>query len=318
MSTVDLEAIRRARAVIAGRLHRTPLLSSRTLGERTGASVFLKAECLQKTGSFKVRGVLNRIAGLGPTERARGLVAISAGNHAQALAWAAGQEGVASTVVMPANASRAKVDASRAYGAEVLLHGTVHEAFAKMEELRERHGYTLVHPFADYDVIAGQGTVGLEILDDLPDVDVVLVPVGGGGLISGVAAAIKLSRPGTRVIGVEPEGAAGLTAGLDAGRVVTLSTVATIADGLAAPMSSELALAHARAFVDDVVTVSDDVIAEAMRALLERAKLLAEPAGAAGLAALFAGAVTLPRNTRVAVIVSGGNVDLQRLKELLP
>lgn len=318
MATVPLEAIEQARSRIRGRVHRTPLLSSRTLGERTGTELYIKAECLQKTGSFKIRGVLNRIAELSAAERSRGLIGISAGNHAQALAYGAALEGVRSTVVMPAGASRAKADASRAYGAEVILHGTVHEAFARMEELRAAHGYTLVHPFADHGVIAGQGTVGLEIVEDLPDVDVVIVPVGGGGLLSGVAAAVKGRRPSARIIGVEPVGAAGLSLALEAGRVVMLEGVSTIADGLAAPMTSELALAHARAHVDDVVLVSDDAIAEAVRALLERTKLLSEPAGAAGLAALLAGAVSVPRNARVAVIVSGGNVDLHRLKELLP
>lgn len=318
VATVTVNDIRAARRTLEGRVHRTPLVSARTLGERTGTRLFLKAECLQKTGSFKIRGVLNRIAELGPDERARGLIGISAGNHAQALAHGATLAGVRSTVVMPAGASETKAAASRAYGAEVILHGTVHEAFAKMEALRAEHGYTLVHPFADAGVIAGQGTVGLEIMDDLPDVDVVLVPVGGGGLLSGVATAVKAVRPATRVIGVEPEGAPALRAALDAGHVVTLDGVNTIADGLAAPMTSELALSIARESVDDVVTIPDDAIAGAVRALLERAKLLAEPAGAAGLAALLCGAVTVPRNATVAVIVSGGNVDLHRLKELLP
>lgn len=314
---VTVEAIEWARERIASRIHRTPLFSSRTLGERTGTRLFLKAECLQKTGSFKIRGVLNRIAELSAAERERGLIGISAGNHAQALAYGATLEGVRSVVVMPAKASRAKAEASRAYGAEVILHGTVHEAFAKMDELRAEHGYTLVHPFGDAGVIAGQGTVGLEIMEDLPDADVVVVPVGGGGLLAGVSAAVRGKRAATRVIGVEPEGAPTLRRALDAGRVVTLDAVSTIADGLAAPMSSELVLAHVRAFVDEVVTVPDAAIGEAVRLLAERAKLVSEPAGAAGLAALLSGAVRVPARARVAVIVSGGNIDLHRLEELL-
>jgi threonine dehydratase len=317
-TTVPLEAIRRAQAGLAGRVHRTPLLTSRTLGELTGTRLYLKAECLQKTGSFKARGVINRLAELSAEERARGIIGISAGNHAQAMAWAATLEGVRCTVVMPASASAAKVNASRAYGAEVVLHGTVHEAFAKMEELRVAHDFVLVHPFADAAVIAGQGTVGLEIVSDLPEVDAVIVPVGGGGLIAGIAAAVNALRPEARVIGVEPEGAATLGAALEAGHVVTLPSVATVADGLAAPMTSDLALAHARALVDSVVTVTDAEIVEALRMLLQRAKLLAEPAGAAGLAALLSGTVRLPPDARIAVVVSGGNIDLQRLKELLP
>lgn len=315
--TVSLEAIRNAQAGLAGRIHRTPLLSSRTLGERAGTRLFLKAESLQKTGSFKVRGVLTRIAELAPEERQRGLVTVSAGNHAQALAWAAASEGVHCTVVMPATASPAKAAASRAYGAEVLLHGDVHEAFAKMEMLRAEHGYTIVHPFADAAVVAGQGTVGLEIVSDLPDVDVVIVPVGGGALLAGIAAAVRALRPNARIVGVEPEGAPGLTAALAAGHVVTLSGVSTIADGLAAPMTSELALAHAQAFVDQVVTVPDTAIADAVRALVERARLIAEPAGAAGLAALLSGAVVVPAGSTTAVVVSGGNIDRSRLQEIL-
>jgi threonine dehydratase len=246
------------------------------------------------------------------------VIGISAGNHAQALAWGAALDGVRCTVVMPAGASPAKAAASRGYGAEVVLHGTVHEAFARMDELRAEHGFVVVHPFGDAAVIAGHGTLGLEIVSDLPEIDAVVVPVGGGGLLAGVAAAVKALRPEARVIGVEPEGAAGLTAALAAGRVVVLEGVSTIADGLAAPMTSELALAHARTLVDDVVTIPDGVIAEAVRVLLERAKLLAEPAGAAGVAALLSGAVRLPPGARVAVVVSGGNLDLHRLKELLP
>lgn len=317
LRVVGLEDIQAAEASIAGRVHRTPLLTSRTIGERTGTRLFLKAECLQKTGSFKVRGVLHRIGQLSAEERRRGLIAISAGNHAQALAWASAREGVRCTVVMPAAASPAKVEASRAYGAEVVLHGTVHEAFARMEELRATRGLTLVHPYADPGVMAGQGTVGLEIVSDLPEVDAVLVPVGGGGLIGGVAAAVKAMRPRARVFGIEPEGAPTLRAALDAGGSVRLDTVSTIADGLAAPMTSDLALEHARAFVDDVVLVGDDLIAEAMATILGRAKLLAEPAGAAAVAALLGGRLSFPSNARVVAIVSGGNIDIPRLKELL-
>lgn len=313
---VSLHDIERAAARIAGRVHRTPLFSSRSLGERTGARLHFKAECLQRTGSFKVRGALNRVDGLDAAERARGLIGVSAGNHAQALAFAARAAGVRCTVVMPAHASRTKVAASEGYGADVVLHGDVFDAFARMEELRAQHGYTLVHPFADEAVIAGQGTVGLEIVDDLPDVDLVVVPVGGGGLLSGVAAAIKARRPEARVIGVEPAGAPAVSAALDAGKVVHLERVETIADGLAAPMTDDIVLQHVRAYVDEVVTVSEESIRDAMREILARTKLLVEPAGAAGFAALASGAVRAEGRT-VAVVLSGGNIDMQRLKELL-
>jgi len=313
---IQFNDITAAAARIATRVHRTPLLSARTLGEPFGTSLFLKAECLQRTGSFKVRGALNAVDALDDAARARGLIAVSAGNHAQAVACAARAVGARCTVVMPASASKTKIAATEAYGGTVVLHGTVGDAFRKMEELRTEHGYTLVHPFEDPVLMAGQGTVGLEIVQDLPDVDTVIVPVGGGGLISGVAAAVRYLRPHARIIGVEPVGAAAVTAGLRAGGVQPLERVETIADGLGAPMTGDLVLEHVRALVDDVVTVTDSAIADAMRQVLGRAKLLVEPAGAAGYAAIASGAVDVT-GTRTAVILSGGNVDLDRMKELV-
>lgn len=314
---ISLQDIEQAGATIAGRVHRTPLLSSRSLSERAGVRVSLKAECLQRTGSFKVRGVFNRLRRLTAEERARGLITISAGNHAQALAYGAGREGIACTVVMPAHAPRSKVGASRAYGADVVLHGSVFEAFEKCEALRREHGFTLVHPFDDPDIIAGQGTVGLEILEDAPDADVVVVPIGGGGLISGIATAVKALRPTIRVIGIEPEGAAGMTLALRDGAPTRLERIDTVADGLAAPAAGPNTLEHVRAFVDDVVLVTDAEILSGLAFLLERAKLLVEPAGAAAAAALLAGKVQAPADAHVVVVASGGNVDLPRLKELI-
>ncbi len=314
---VTLEDIRAAREVVYGALSRTPLLRSSTLGERTGTRAFLKAENLQRTGSFKTRGATVRVSHLDADERRRGLVAVSAGNHAQAVAFAASAAGVRSTVVMPETAPRAKVAASRAYGAEVVLHGTVFDAFDKAEELRRERGLVYVHPFDDPHIIAGQGSVGLEILEDLPEVDAVVVCVGGGGLIAGIATAVKSLRPEVRVIGVEPTGAACVLAGLEAGRAVMLDRVSTIADGLATPTTGDLALAHVREYVDEVVLVEDAEIVAGMGFLLERAKLLAEPAGAAATAALLAGKVSLPDGSRVAVTVSGGNIDIHKLCEYL-
>lgn len=313
----SIHDIRRAQQRIAGRVHRTPLFGSRTFSQRTGTAVMFKAECLQRTGSFKVRGVLNRLQELTPEERERGLVTVSAGNHAQAVAWAAAQEGIRATVVMPEHASPAKVDASRNYGADVVLHGDVFAAFAHMEALRDTHGYTIVHPFDDLAVIAGQGTVGVEICDDVPDIDLVLVPVGGGGLISGVAAAVRGLQPRARIVGVEPVGSDAMARALAAGEPVRLERVDSIADGLGAPATGPNALAHVRSYVDEMVTVTDDQIAEALRDLLERSKLLVEPAGAAGLAALLAGAVNVDAGARVVIVLSGGNFDLQRLRSLL-
>ena len=314
---VTIEDIRAAQRQLAGRVHRTPMLASSALGQRLGVQLFIKAELFQKTGSFKVRGVLNRIGQLSAEQRSRGLIGISAGNHAQALAWGAAAAGVKSVVVMPAHASPTKVAASRAYGAEIVLHGDVFAAFAKLDELRERHGYTLVHPFDDEGVIAGHGTAGIEIVEDVPDVDAVIVPVGGGGLLSGIATAVRALRPRAQVWGVEPEGAAGLRAALDAGRVVRLEHVHSVADGLAPPMTGERVLEHVRAHVHEVVTVPDTDIVDAMKLLMTRAKLFVEPSGAAGLAALLSGKIRLPAGSRVVVVASGGNLDLDRLKELL-
>lgn len=315
---VSLEQIEEARSAIADRIHRTPLLSSNTLSKRTGTRAFLKAECLQRTGSFKVRGGLNKVRTLSQEERDRGLVAVSAGNHAQAVAFAATAAGAESTVVMPEAAPHSKVEASRRYGATVILHGTVFDAWALGLELSRERGLTFVHPYDDPDIIAGQGTAGLEIAEDLPDVDVVIVPVGGGGLISGIAAAVKRKLPRCRVIGVEPVGAASLTAALTAGKSVQLETISTIADGLAAPHAGELVLEHAKELIDDVVLVSDDEIAQGLLFVLERAKLMLEPAGAAGVAALLAGRIRPEPGQRVVAMLSGGNIDLTRLRQLLP
>lgn len=315
---VQIDEIRNAAAYLHGRIHRTPLLSARSIGERAGVRLWLKPENLQRTGSFKVRGVLYCISQLTPEQKARGLITISAGNHAQAVAWAASLEGVKATVVMPETASRAKVEACRGYGANVVLHGDVFAAFQRMHELREQNNYTLVHPFEDSRVIAGQGTVGLEIMEDLPDVDVVVVGIGGGGLISGVAAAVKALKPNTRIVGAEPYGAPTMTEALRTGAPVRLERVDTIADGLGAPAAGVLALEHVRALVDDVVLLDDAVIAGATIAMLERAKLLAEPAGAAALAAILAQAAGCKKDDRVVAIVSGGNIDMPRLHSLLP
>jgi threonine dehydratase len=321
MTMLDIADINAARAYLAARVHRTPVLTSRTLDGMTGATLFLKPEALQRTGSFKVRGVLKRLRSLNDEERRRGLITISAGNHAQAVAYAATAEGVHATVVMPEHASPSKVEACRSYGAEVILHGDIFGAFAHMDELRQVSGAVLIHPFDDPAVMAGQGTAVAELLEDAPDLDAVIVPVGGGGLLSGTAVAVKSMQPRARVIGVEPVGSAAVRRGLEAGHPVRLERSDTIADGLGAPATGENVLEHVRALVDDMVLVTDDDIFHALRLLLERCKLLAEPAGAAALAALLSGTArsALPArdNLRIGVIISGGNFDLQRLQALL-
>ncbi len=315
---VTLEQVRQARRAIRDRVHHTPLLSSSTLGQRTGTNAWMKAECLQRTGSFKTRGALNKVRSLSEREKSCGLIAVSAGNHAQAVAFAATAAGVRSTVVMPEAAPTSKVEASRRYGAEVILHGTFATAFEKAEELQRERGLCFVHPFEDEQIIAGQGTVGLEIIEDLPDVDLVVVPVGGGGLISGIATAVKNLRPNARVVGVEPTGAPSVTEALKAGHPVDLPDISTIADGLAAPHTGELVLQHVREYVDDVVLVTDEQLEEAIIFLLERGKLMLEPAGAAAVAAVLSGAVDLDGVDRMACVLSGGNIDLSRLKGILP
>jgi threonine dehydratase len=264
-----------------------------------------------------VRGALHRLLRLDEEERARGVVTISAGNHAQAVAWAAAAAGTRAVVVMPEHASPAKVEASRGYGADVVLHGTAREAFARAFEIAEERGMRFVHPFDDEEVVAGHGSCGLEIMEDLPDVGTVVVPVGGGGLVSGIATAMTCVRPGVAVWGVEPEGADAMRRSLEAGRAVHLEAVDTVADGLGAPMAGVLNHALVAAHARGVVLVSDDEIVGAMKVMLERTKLLAEPAGAAGLAALLQGRVPLVDGAPVAVVVSGGNVDLSLLGRLL-
>ncbi|MEO5941440.1 MAG: threonine/serine dehydratase [Candidatus Limnocylindrales bacterium] len=323
---VGLDEIRAARDRIADRVHRTPLLSSETAARfvaQTGGPalgdgcLYLKAEHLQKTGSFKARGMTNRIATLDAAQRARGAITMSAGNAGQAYAWAATGVGVPMTVVMAVGANPTKVAACRGYGAEVVLEGAhVGEAFAVLERIRSERGLTFVHPFEDAPVIAGHGSVGLEILEDLPEVDVVVVGVGGGGLISGIAAALKELRPSVRVYGVEPVDAAAMTLAFGAGVPVTIQPK-TVADGLAAPFAGERTLAMCRRYLDGLVTLDDPTILGGVRFALERMKQVLEPAGAAALAAVLFRRIPIANGERVAVVASGGNVDLGRLPELL-
>lgn len=312
---VSLSDIHAAADVIAPNVHRTPITSSKYLGDITGLSLYLKLEMFQKTGSFKPRGVLNKMASLTDEEKGRGVVSLSAGNHAQALAYAATMAGAPSVIVMPEGAVRAKVEATRGYGGEVVL--TDQDLLKTALEIQRERGMTLVHPFDDLHTIAGTGTLGLELIEDVPQVAVVICGIGGGGLISGVAAALKLQNPGIRVIGVEPEGAPGMTLALEKGDPVHMTTLDTVADGLAAPFVGQHNLDHVRAFVDDVITVKDSQIVEGMRLLLERTKVLAEPAGAASLAALLSGQAGLRGGESVVCVLSGGNVDSARLAELL-
>jgi threonine dehydratase len=312
---VTIGAIRSAADTLRSVAVRTPLLRASSLSDDVGASIFLKPEMLQRGGAFKFRGAYSLIAGLTPPERARGVVAPSSGNHAQAVALAARLFGIKATVVMPTSVTDAKRGGAERLGARIILAGTTTKDRAdRAAEIVESEGATMVPPFDDARIIAGAGTVGLEIVEDLPALGTVLVPVGGGGLSAGVAAAVKQLRPGARVIGVEPSGAAKLTAARAAGEPVTMPSTHSIADGLMSIRIGAIPFAHHEAFLDDVVTVDDDAIVRAMRHLLDRVKLVAEPSGAITVAALMDGRIT-PRGETVAIL-SGGNIEWPGLAEL--
>ena len=305
---IGIDEVLAARKAIGDRLHHTPTFSSAQLSELTGANVLLKAELFQRTGAFKVRGVLSKLAALTPEEKARGVIGVSAGNHAQAVAYGASLEGIESKVVMWQTASPQKITATRAYGAEVDLEAeNATEAFDRADELAASTGMVMVHPFDDPFIIAGQGTLGLEMLEDNPEVGAILVPVGGGGLVAGIAVAVKALRPDVKVIGVEPEQSAALYAGLAGGRWVRVKPD-SIADGLAAPFAGHHCMAIAKDKVDDVVLVSEQEIREGMRFLYQRSKLACEAAGAVSTAALLTGAYKPEPGTTVIAVVSGGNV----------
>jgi len=309
---IPLEVLRAAARRIAGRVHRTPLVSASRLGERAGVRLWLKCESLQKTGSFKARGALHKVLSLSDAERARGLVTVSAGNHAAAVAWAAREAGCSAVVVMPDDAPRAKIDAVRGYGAEIVFHADRPTLFDRLHQVRDERGLSFVHPFDDPVVLAGAGTAGLEIAEDLPEAAVVIVPVGGGGLLGGVASAVRQARPEVRIVAVELEAGPGLGPALAAGKPVPAPRPPTIADGMTPPFVGALPLEIAREAAVEVVTVTEAEILEGMRLLATRAKLYVEGSGAAATAALLSGKVSVPPGTAVAALVSGGNVDLEK------
>jgi len=315
---LELADVLDARERVSETARRTPLDYSHTFSEMTGAEVHLKLETFQRTGSFKIRGATNRIRTLSDDERAAGVVTASAGNHAQGVALAATKSGVDSTIVMPENAPISKVKATRDYGAIVVLHGDdYNDAQAKAHEIEAEEGRTYVHAFDDETVMAGQGTIGLEIYEDLPEVDTVVVPIGGGGLIAGVATAIKAKNPDARVVGVQAEGASSAAESLRKGEVHTLDSVDTIADGIATRSVGEKTFEVIRERVDEVVTVSDSEIAVALTYLLERAKTLVEGAGAVPLAALLSGAFDYEDGEVIVPALCGGNIDMNTLTTVI-
>jgi threonine dehydratase len=316
--TVNLSDIEVARKNLEGIIIPTPTLADGKLSRLIGAKARLKAECLQKGGSFKVRGAYNKIHLLSDEEKRRGVIAASAGNHAQGVALAAQIHGIKAIIVLPEFAPLTKVTATKSYGAEVILYGaTFDEALAYSKDLQREHGYTYVHAFDDEQVIAGQGTIGLEVVRDAPQVSVIVVPIGGGGLISGIAIAAKTLLPNVRIVGVQSEMVAPVKGSLAAGKPVAVEVGQTIADGIAVKHPGAITLPLIREFVDEVVEVSEDEIAQAIFFAVQNNRLVVEGAGAAGLAALLAGKIALNETDEVCAILCGGNIDPNLLARVL-
>ena len=304
-----------ARARMVPHVRHTPLVTSRLLSEHTGFDVRLKAELLQRTGSYKIRGPLNKISFLTDDQKARGVICSSAGNHAQGVALAARLNGLRAVVCMASNATPSKIAATKSYGAEVVLHGSIwDDADAHARTLVREHGYTYIHPFDDDELIVGQGTVGLEIMRDWPEADVIVVPIGGGGLISGIAMAVKALNPKARVIGVESSGAPAMQRSVREGTRVTLDRVDCIIDGLRVKRVGERNLEIVRRYVDDIVTLPDAQIFDAVVWTMHATKLVPEGAAAAPVAALLNGLIKAPPGARVVAVLSGGNIDLAQLQ----
>lgn len=314
---LTLDDILKAKETIKDSIKRTLVVECPTLKDMTGNNVFFKLENLQKTGSFKIRGALNKIANLTQEERKAGVIASSAGNHAQGVALGAAAQGIKATIVMPATAPLAKITATKSYGAEVVLEGSVYDdAYKKACEIQKETGATFLHPFDDKYVMAGQGTIGLEILEDIPDVDIVLVPIGGGGIASGIAKAIKSLRPEAKVIGIEAEHAASMREALKNKEICEICSKPTIADGIAVRKAGCKTYEVIKECVDEIVTVTEDEIAKAILFLMEKSKVVAEGAGATPVAAILAGKVKA-QGKKICAVISGGNIDINLVERVL-
>lgn len=317
MINVTLEDVKKAAEVLDGVISKTKLMECNALSTISGNNVYLKLENLQKTGSFKIRGAYNKIASLTEEERNNGVIASSAGNHAQGVALGAKMNNIKATIVMPATAPLAKVSNTRAYGAEVVLNGTVYDdAYAKAVELQKETGATFLHPFNDPYVIAGQGTIALEILDEVKDMDAIMVPIGGGGIVAGIAVAAKAINPDIKIIGVEAAGAASMKAAVAKGEVVELDKAATIADGIAVKKAGDLTFEIVQKYVDEIVTVEEEEIAQAILFLMEKDKIVAEGSGAVCAAALMNKKVNM-QGKKIAAVVSGGNIDVNMVARII-
>ncbi|MCY6354122.1 threonine ammonia-lyase [Clostridium sp. ZS2-4] len=314
-SSLNLTNVKEAAKILEGVSKKTELMYSSIFSNECGNEIYLKPENLQITGAFKIRGAYNKISKLSEEEKKRGVIASSAGNHAQGVAYAAQKLGIKATIVMPKTTPLIKVAATKSYGANVVLHGDYYdEAYARAKELQEENNYVFVHPFDDLDVIAGQGTIGLEILEDLKDVDCIVVPVGGGGLISGIAAAAKAINPKVKIIGVEPEGAKAMKKSVEKNVVVSLDTVKTIAEGVAVKKPGDITFEIIKNYVDEIVTVSDFDIMEAFLVVLEKQKLIAETSGVLSLAALKK---INDKNKKIVCVISGGNIDVVTISSMI-
>jgi len=312
---ISMAMLHDAQRVLKPVINRTPVIP--TKGLVPGCAFYLKADCLQKTGAFKLRGAYYKIATLSDEEKERGVIACSAGNHAQGVAFAARDMGIKATICIPEGAPISKIEATRSYGANVVLvPGVYDDAYAEAVRLRDQQGLTFIHPFNDYSIMAGQGTIGLEILEQLPDVDMIFVPIGGGGLIAGLAYAVKNLRPQCRIIGVQAAGAPSMAESLKEGKIITLSSVDTVADGIKVKTPGDLTFDMCREYVDEVVTVSEGEIASAILTVLEKQKLVAEGAGAVGIAAAMYHKVNTEGKT-VCALLSGGNVDVTMLERII-
>lgn len=296
-------------------LLKTSLIQSPIFSKEAGNEVYIKPENLQKTGSFKIRGAYNKITNLSDEEKKKGVIASSAGNHAQGVAYGAKESGIKAVIVMPKSTPLIKVESTKQYGAEVVLHGDVYDdAFKKAKELEEKEGYIFVHPFDDEDVIYGQGTIALEILEELPETDIILVPIGGGGLISGIACAAKILKPEIKIIGVEPDGAASAYEAIKEDKVVELKEANTIADGTAVKKIGNITFEYIKKYVDEIITVSDYELMEAFLLLVEKHKIIAENSGILSLAALKK---LKEKNKKVVSVVSGGNIDVLMISSMI-
>ncbi len=315
---VSVKEIEQAAKRLQNVVHSIPLSGSHTFSTLTGAQVYLKYENQQKTGSFKVRGAYNKIMKMHEATPLNAVVASSAGNHAQGVAYAAKQIGIPATIVMPRSTPIAKVSATQGYGANVVLHGSCYDdAYAKAREICESENATFIHPFDDEDVIAGQGTIAMEILSNLPSIDIILVPAGGGGLVAGIASYVKQINPRVQVIGVQAEGASAIKQSFKQKKAINTDVVRTIADGIAVKCPGTITMQHINEYVDQIVTVSDADIASTILMLIERTKQIVEPAGAASLAALLSGKISGIKDKRIACILSGGNIDVSFIHKIV-